>query len=281
MADGTFFDIPVNVTISDAVPTLTLGEATGAFNSIITGSIDLDFGADSEGTVKVSLNNGSQIAGIKNDNGEYDFAVGNYTLHLDPVNKLFTYDGVPASGHATDYTFTFTITDSDGSEVTASTTATLLATNTENVNAEGASSDADILENHILTVNNLPEGAILVSDEYQGQFGKILVDSEGKAYYQQSRAVDHSQGNVSDTLALKATLADGTIFDIPVNVTISDASPTLTLGEASGAFNSVITGSIDLDFGADSEGTVKVSESCSRGSQSGGQPTEERQRGSA
>ena len=132
LADGTVVEnaFSVTVTIVDDVPTISIDtEASGAYGSTVTGSVDIDFGADGadgEKAVTVSLND-ETVTGAKGEDGNYTFTFKDGSkLTLNGETGDFSYNGVPASGVGTSYKFTFTVTDADGDTATATTTAEIL-----------------------------------------------------------------------------------------------------------------------------------------------------------
>ncbi|MGJ0495279.1 VWA domain-containing protein, partial [Aliarcobacter cryaerophilus] len=128
-AQGNTFNVDVKVDIKDAVPTISVTEdATGAYGSEITGKVAVDFGADGEDSITVKINDGTEVPGAKDTDGNYTFTMDDgKTVVLNGATGEFTYNGVPASGTEAYYTFEFTVTDSDGDTATATTTATVAA----------------------------------------------------------------------------------------------------------------------------------------------------------
>lgn len=235
----------------DDAPTISVSEdASGAYGKDITGSVNIDFGADGadgEKSVTVSLND-ETVTGVKKD-GNYTFTFDDdSTLTLDGSTGNFSYDGVPASGTGTSYTFTFTVTDADGDTDTATTMVTITATDTTQLSGSVTSSDKDVAANtdgdtdnnraHVVEVEGLPSGAQLAEGFYNGTYGTITVDASGNATYAQTGLFTHS-GNGADTqsnadnVTVTVTLDDGSSVDMPVNVSIEDDVPTLTVKEPS------------------------------------------------
>ena len=271
----------ITVTIVDDVPSISVSEdASGAYGKGITGSVNIDFGADGpdgEKGVTVRLNNGEAVAGVKGTDGKYTFTFADGTLTLDGSTGDFVYNGVPESGKETSYTFTFTVEDADGDTATAITTATITATDTTNLAGSVTSSDTDVATNtsHPVTVTDLPNGAQLAEGTYQGQYGTITVDASGKATYEQTKLFTHpGQGKdtaqTADTVDVTVTLDDGNSVTMPVHVAIEDDVPVLTAkidpqpGNAQGHFydtdaaivfrlaeDGPTTKLSDIDFGAD------------------------------
>src|SRR5690606_39856906 len=72
LGDGSSVDMVVKVSIADDAPTISVDQAaTGAYGANVTGSVDMAFGADGEQSVKVSLNGGTAVTGVKDGSGNY------------------------------------------------------------------------------------------------------------------------------------------------------------------------------------------------------------------
>ena len=240
----------VDVSIKDDVPTISVDtEASGAYGEAVTGSVDMAFGADGEKSVTVSLNDGQNVTGVKGEDGNYTFTFADgSTLVLDGKTGDFSYDGAPESGQGTEYKFTFTVEDADGDTDTATTTATIEATDTSGLSGSVESSDTDVAANtdgddgnnvsHEVKVEGLPSGAQLAEGVYEGKYGKIIVDAEGNAKYEQTELFTHS-GNGADTqsgadsVTVKVTLDDGSSVDMTVDVSIKDDVPTISADDPS------------------------------------------------
>ena len=240
----------VDVSIKDDVPTISVDtEATGAYGETVTGSVDMAFGADGEKSVTVSLNDGQSVTGVKGEDGNYTFTFADGSrLVLDGKTGDFSYDGVPESGQGTEYKFTFTVEDADGDTDTATTTATIEATDTSGLSGSVESSDTDVAANtdgddgnnvsHEVKVEGLPSGAQLTEGVYEGEYGKIIVDAEGNAKYEQTELFTHT-GNGADTqsgadsVTVKVTLDDGSSVDMTVDVSIKDDVPTISADDPS------------------------------------------------
>lgn len=250
-AAGNQFTVEVPVKVIDDVPTISvMDQASGAYGEKITGSVAIDFGADgADGEKSVTVSLGEEtVTGVKKD-GNYTFTFDDdSTLTLDGSTGNFSYDGVPASGTGTSYTFTFTVTDADGDTDTATTMVTITATDTTQLSGSVTSSDKDVAANtdgdtdnnraHVVEVEDLPSGAQLAEGFYNGTYGTITVDASGNATYAQTGLFTHS-GNGADTqsnadnVTVTVTLDDGSSVDMPVNVSIEDDVPTLTVKEPS------------------------------------------------
>lgn len=244
--DGDSASSTITVNVVDDVPTISVDtEAAGAYGEAVTGSVDMAFGADGEKSVTVSLNDGQNVTGVKGEDGSYTFTFADgSTLVLDGKTGDFSYDGAPESGQGTEYKFTFTVEDADGDTDTATTTATIEATDTSGLSGSVESSDTDVAANtdgddgnnvsHEVKVEGLPSGAQLAEGVYEGKYGKIIVDAEGNARYEQTELFTHS-GNGADTqsgadsVTVKVTLDDGSSVDMTVDVSIKDDVPELTV----------------------------------------------------
>ena len=225
--------------IIDDVPTISVDtEATGAYGKEITGSVDIDFGADNEGgqkSVTVSLNDGQSVTGVKGEDGNYTFIFAdNSRLVLNDETGKFSYDGVPASGTGTSYTFTFTVTDADGDTATATTTAEIApkASYTGTV----SSSDNDLLQEDspsraveisgmpgIQAINNGTDVVTLEDGTVIGTFHSV----NGQLFFQQSAAYSHGKGSDSVILHHQLTVTDeyGKEHIVAVDITIGDSDP--------------------------------------------------------
>ena len=238
LADGTVVEnaFSVTVTIVDDVPTISIDtEASGAYGSTVTGSVDIDFGADGadgEKAVTVSLND-ETVTGAKGEDGNYTFTFKDGSkLTLNGETGDFSYNGVPASGVGTSYKFTFTVTDADGDTATATTTAEILpkASYTGTV----SSFDNDLLQesspSHPVEVSGMP-GIKQISDGAKVFQGETLIGeftlSGNKLFFQQSAAYSHEKGSDSVTLSHQLTVTDeyGKEHIVAVDITIGDSDP--------------------------------------------------------
>lgn len=246
-ANGNATTLGVTVTITDDAPSISVDqEASGAYGEKITGSVAIDFGADTgaQTRVTVSLNNGKAVAGEKDANGKYTFTFDDdSTLTLNGTTGDFVYNGVPASGKGTSYKFTFTVEDADGDTATATTTATITATDTTNLSGSVMSFDTDVAANtdgntgnniaHTVVVEGLPSGAQLAEGSYKGTYGTITVDASGNATYEQTELFSHPEkdkadtAEKADTVNVKVTLGDGSSVTMPVYVSIIDDVPVM------------------------------------------------------
>lgn len=238
LADSTVVEnaFSVTVTIVDDVPTISIDtEATGAYGSTVTGSVDIDFGADGadgEKAVTVSLND-ETVTGAKGEDGNYTFTFKDGSkLTLNGETGDFSYNGVPASGVGTSYKFTFTVTDADGDTATATTTAEILpkASYTGTV----SSFDNDLLQesrpSHPVEVSDMP-GIKQISDGAKVFQGETLIGeftlSGNKLFFQQSAAYSHEKDSDSVTLSHQLTVTDeyGKEHIVAVDITIGDSDP--------------------------------------------------------
>lgn len=247
-ANGNATTLGVTVTITDDAPSISVDqEASGAYGEKITGSVAIDFGADTgaQTRVTVSLNNGKAVAGEKDANGKYTFTFDDdSTLTLNGTTGDFVYNGVPASGKGTSYKFTFTVEDADGDTATATTTATITATDTTNLSGSVMSFDTDVAANTdgntgnniahtVVVVEGLPSGAQLAEGSYKGTYGTITVDASGNATYEQTELFSHPEkdkadtAEKADTVNVKVTLGDGSSVTMPVYVSIIDDVPVM------------------------------------------------------
>lgn len=247
-ANGNATTLGVTVTITDDAPSISVDqEASGAYGEKITGSVAIDFGADTgaQTRVTVSLNNGNAVAGEKDANGKYTFTFDDdSTLTLNGTTGDFVYNGVPASGKGTSYKFTFTVEDADGDTATATTTATITATDTTNLSGSVMSFDTDVAANTdgntgnniahtVVVVEGLPSGAQLAEGSYKGTYGTITVDASGNATYEQTELFSHPEkdkadtAEKADTVNVKVTLGDGSSVTMPVYVSIIDDVPVM------------------------------------------------------
>ena len=248
--DGTEVDSTITVNVVDDVPMISVDtEATGAYGETVTGSVDMAFGADGEKSVTVSLNDGQSVTGVKGEDGNYTFTFADGSrLVLDGKTGDFSYDGVPESGQGTEYKFTFTVEDADGDTDTATTTATIEATDTSGLSGSVESSDTDVAANtdgddgnnvsHEVKVEGLPSGAQLTEGVYEGEYGKIIVDAEGNAKYEQTELFTHTGSGAdtqsgADSVTVKVTLDDGSSVDMTVDVSIKDDVPTISADDPS------------------------------------------------
>ncbi len=266
--DGFEITVDVTVDIKDDVPSIAIAtEATGEYNSDITGKVAIDFGADGEKNVAVTVN-GMVGTGTRETSGyAFTFTDGT-TLALDMTDGTFAYSGIPASGDGATYEFVFTVTDGDDDTATATTTAEIEATDFSTYKGSVTSNDSDILSAsaiaHTVDFVNTPDGATLVDGTYTGTYGDITVE-EGEANYVQKLAYSHDKAtadeikNGAEVITLNAKLGDGSAITVNVTVNITDDNPVIAIAtEATGEYNSTITGKVDIAFGADDEKNVEV-----------------------
>lgn len=235
-AAGNQFTVEVPVKVIDDVPTISVvDQASGAYGEKITGSVAIDFGADTgaQTRVTVSLNNGKAVAGEKDANGKYTFTFDDdSTLTLNGTTGDFVYNGVPASGKGTSYKFTFTVEDADGDTATATTTAEIApkASYTGTV----SSFDNDLLQesspSHPVEVSGMP-GIKEISDGAKVFQGETLIGeftlSGGTLFFKQLKAYTHGDDSNSVTLPHQLTVTDeyGKEHIVAVDITIGDSDP--------------------------------------------------------
>ena len=245
--DNTTESSVITVIIVDDKPSISVSEgASGAYGKDITGSVNIDFGADGpddDKSVTVTLNDGDPVAGVKGADGNYTFTfAGGSMLTLDGTTGQFSYNSVPASGTGTKYEFSFTVKDADGDTATATTAVLIDKTDMSGVTGSVTSSDTDVADNtdnnddnnisHDVLVTTLPDGAQLAAGIYNGTYGTITVDDTGKATYEQTVLFKHrgegeDTAEKAETINVTVTLDDGTTATIPVYVSITDDVPVL------------------------------------------------------
>ena len=222
------------ITIVDDVPSISIDtEASGSYGSMVTGSVDMAFGADGEKSVTVSLNGGNPVTGEEGEDGNYTFTfVDGHTLTLNGETGEFSYNGVPASGTGTSYTFTFTVEDNDGDIATATTTATLAPK--ASYTGKVTSSDNELLQtdppSHSVELPDVPEIEKILSGTEVKQDGNVIGKFElsgGKLFFVQSRTYTHSDDSNSATFPHVLTIKDiyGNEHLISVDITIEDSLP--------------------------------------------------------
>ena len=241
----------MDVSILDAMPTLTVKEFDGAYGEGIDGTVNFDFGADNgEGTkIELSVNGGEKVAGDSNDGKNWTFDVDGQTVTLNAETGAFHYD-LPASGSKDTYTFQFTVTDADGDEVSnaAPVTVTVEGTDLSEVKGHVTGDDDNVLtgEDVPVTMPELPAGVTLVANQRvnvtgtDGKvYGQLIVDENGNVTFEQTVAYSGSQHNAQGESeeatgfsgSLTVNLADGTTSSITVDVSILDAIPTISTSD--------------------------------------------------
>lgn len=236
-ANGNKTTLGVTVTITDDVPSISVDqEASGAYGEEITGSVDINFGADTgdQTRVTVSLNNEEAVEGVKGADGNYTFTFADHSiLTLNGTTGDFIYNGVPASGTGTSYTFTFTVEDADGDTASVTTKADIAPK--ASYHGTVTSSDNDMLATtkpaHSVDANGMPSlqkitAGSHVTDEDGNIIGTFTL-SGGKLFFTQDKAYTHAPASDSATLphVLTVTDASGNEHIIAVDVTIEDSLP--------------------------------------------------------
>ena len=232
-ANGNKTTLGVTVTITDDVPSISVDqEASGAYGEEITGSVDINFGADTgdQTRVTVSLNNGEAIEGVKGADGNYTFTFADHSiLTLNGTTGDFVYNGVPASGTGTSYTFTFTVEDADGDTASVTTTADIAPK--ASYHGTVTSSDDTIDSSHSVDVPGMPgvediTDGETITDEEGNLIGTFTL-SGGKLFFTQNTAYTHALDSNSALLPHELTVIDiyGNEHIIAVDVTIEDSLP--------------------------------------------------------
>ena len=261
--DGNSVDMTVDVSIKDDVPTISVDtEASGAYGKEITGSVDIDFGADGEKSVMVSLGSES-VTGVKGTDGNYTFTFKDGSkLTLNGETGDFSYDGVPASGTGTSYEFTFRVTDADGDTATATTTAELAPKVSYQSSVTSSDNDtlAEVTPVHSVKVPGM-SGIREITDGAQVYQGDTLIGeftlSGGTLFFTQLEAYTHDKDSNSVTLPhqLIVTDSDGREHIVAVDVTIQDSLPY--------AHNDTIELKEHGEQGVDAAGNVLVNDTLS------------------
>ena len=128
---------------------------------------------------------------------------------------------------------------------------------------------------------NLPNGVKLEPGKtYTGEYGKIIVDADGKATYEQTKVYSHDpdqshQESVlkhgAETITLEAKLGNGTSVPVEVTVDIKDDTPHFdsVVLDAAADTATQITGTLpNFSFGADADGSqvqVTITQSSTSG----------------
>ena len=235
-AQGNTYDVTVNVDVVDDVPTIRADdtEKEVSSGSEVTGSVDIDYGADGEG--KSLTVNGQE--GQLTDDGKLSFELDNGTLVFDPASGDYTFT---AKANVTDsQQLTFEVTDAD--EDTAQTTVTVEIakpdapsfTGTVKVDEKGLGDADDPSE----TVNWTPPAGYTVVGVTDGALGAITFN-ENQVEYTLSGAIEHAPGEGTNTAAtadhFTVTIRDaqGNTYDVTVNVDVVDDVPTISADDIS------------------------------------------------
>ena len=257
-AQGNTYDVTVNVDVVDDVPTIS-ADAAGkevSSGSEVTGSVDIDYGADGGKSLTVNGQDGQPTS-----DGKLSFGLENGTLVFDPATGDYTFT---AKANVTDsQELTFKVTDAD--EDTAQTTVTVEIakpaapsfTGTVTVDEKGLNDAQDASE----TVNWTPPAGYTVVGVTDGALGAITFN-ENQVEYTLSGAIEHAPGEGTNTAEEKDSFtvtiqdAQGNTYDVTVNVDVVDDVPTIRADdtEKEVSSGSEVTGSVDIDYGADGEG---------------------------
>ena len=235
-SDGSIGSNTITIVIQDDVPTIS-ADAAGkevSSGSEVTGSVDIDYGADGEG--KSLTVNGQE--GQLTDDGKLSFELDNGTLVFDPASGDYTFT---AKANVTDsQQLTFEVTDAD--EDTAQTTVTVEIakpdapsfTGTVKVDEKGLGDADDPSE----TVNWTPPAGYTVVGVTDGALGAITFN-ENQVEYTLSGAIEHAPGEGTNTAEEKDSFtvtiqdAQGNTYDVTVNVDVVDDVPTISADDIS------------------------------------------------
>ena len=289
--DGSTGSGVITVVIEDDVPTLTMGEFTGAYGEGIDGTVKFDFGADRAGaTIELSVNGSESVTGILGSDGKtWTFEVNGQTVTLNAETGEFHY-ALPASGSEDTYTFQFTVKDADGDVVSNADPVDVKVEGTDLSEVKGSvtGDDDNVLTGQAVDVDmpELPEGVTLdanqtvdVTDAEGNVYGQLIVDTNGNVTFVQTAAYSgekHNLHNSEEDLAtgfsgnLNVTLDDGTASTITVDVSILDDMPTLTLTDANTDAQygqSIVIGTLTSNYGADGANTESSLELSINGTQ--------------
>ena len=278
--DGSVGSGVILVEIVDDVPTLSVTDQidsveSGTESGTVTGQISYNFGADDgEGksftittvkdgeTVVVNYPVGEGSVTVESDHGTLTVnSDGSYSYKANPDT-----DGTDS--------FTFKITDADGDSAAEQT-----------IDVTVTAADGPVIDekNGVITVNEAglpggtaenepsetiswtaPEGYTIDSIKAPGVHGTSEI-KDGKLEYTLSEPLSHT-GLGQDTLSSADTVtvvlkdANGNTFEVNVNVNVVDDVPVIT-AEANDAFvkeGYTITGTVNVDFGADGEGYLTL-----------------------
>ncbi|WP_423188027.1 retention module-containing protein [Alishewanella sp. d11] len=259
-----------SLTITDDVPTLTVGEpltvvSGGTSEASVAGSLAYDFGADGAGSLTV---NGDEF--MVPTVGQPTVISGNNGVLTLNADGSYRYQANANSGGTSD-SFVFVIRDADGDEVTQTLSVRITQPDDPSgelvvtVNEAGLGDAQDVSDSAVITI---PTGFTYDSIVSQGQFGTVALVN-GQLVYTLSTAVAHAEGNGTNTAlnADRVTLllkdANNNTFEVNVAVNVVDDVPTLTVGEpltvvSGGTSEASAVGSLAYDFGADGAGSLTV-----------------------
>mgnify|MGYP000951790851 CR=1 FL=1 len=283
----------LTLTIKDDVPSIS-AQASSEYvkeGDPITGEVDVDFGADGEGYLTLD---GEKMT--KNpETGKWELTTETGKMVVDVEGKTFTF--TPNSGVKDAQDFTFQVYDSDGDPAADAVKVTVDIVDNPSISAEsdelvtedagtengGKSTDSGSLtvtmENETsvtvkidgvdksvsLSELTSTDGATITLDE--GTL-KLKYDTEtGKLEYsfEQDTAAVHKDGETpteEKSYDIDVTFMDnlGQKVDADLTLTIKDDVPTISAAAdaASVKEGDQITGTVDVDFGADGEGHLTL-----------------------
>ncbi len=256
--NGNTFEVTVNIDVVDDVPTI---ESVDGLDSVeegssVSGQLDIDFGADGAATDTASIT----VNGVE-ANAEGKFDVGFGIVTLDPATGKYELEVKPDfdPNEYKNPSLTFEVTDGDGD--TASTTVDLDITQAQGPEADDNNSivadEAGIENNTVVDWAGL-DGYTIIGIETNGQYGNATL-TDGVLSYELDTAYGHDAGEGTntqkgaDTITVTVQDANGNTFSYEVKVDIVDDVPTIgaTLDDTSVEEGTAITGSLDIDFGAD------------------------------
>ena len=257
-AQGNTYNVTVNVDVIDDIPTISTEDTKlqVSSGSEVTGSVDIDYGADGGKSLTVNGQDGQPTS-----DGKLSFGLENGTLVFDPATGDYTFT---ANANVTgSQKLTFEVTDAD--EDTAQTTVTVgiakpdapSFTEKVTVDEKGLNDEQDASE----TVNWTPPSGYTVVGVKDGDRGTVTI-KEGQVEYTLSGAITHAPGQDDNTAEnadhFTVTIRDakGNTYDVTVNVDVIDDVPRLTMPgahqeHAVDVAVGSITDTFTVDFGAD------------------------------
>ncbi|WP_303236698.1 DUF5801 repeats-in-toxin domain-containing protein, partial [uncultured Bilophila sp.] len=192
---------------------------------------------------------------------------------------------VETDGTLGDFQLEFITKDGDGDIAIGSAHIDLRDVDLSGVTGTVTSSDADVASNtdgaphtnvpHAVDISLSDGMALKPGATYTGEYGKIVVDANGKAFYEQTKVYSHAPDSDmklgAETIPVEVTLGNGTTVTVDVTVNIQDDMPDLSgveLQEATDTETAIHGNLTDLSFGADSDGatvTVTIDHHTSNG----------------
>ncbi len=273
---GNSHNVTLDVAIEDDAPKIEnfteLDSVTeGGF---VTGTLDVDFGADGKG------NNAFSVEGSTFEDGK-GWVVDGGHVNFDG-NGEFTFTAAPDVPTGTVAEFTIVATDADGDSAKQDVSVTINQADAPSLddtgftvgeaglsdgtgtNESGSTIDASttIAKNDWLgEENTAPEGAydITIDDKV---IGNATVDKDGNITITLTEATNHgADGSTTDTSTgaqVTVTVVDklGNSHNVTLDVAIEDDAPKIENfteldSVTEGGF---VTGTLDVDFGADGKG---------------------------